>query len=718
MKHWLVALVAAVLVGAASHTGAAAQQGASSRTCVQPLERGDPFAAETDRARLNAILQECGRAATGERGERAAIARFYAGRAASALGLYNDAIRNLLAAVSVGPDFPNFAREQRAAQLELAQAYRLAGDAANREAARGLLTRLANTAPGDPALAYQRALFDLSDLRAAGRDDAFNALKDAFVLDDQQLLNAQAYPLSPEQIRRGRSLLYWLGVSLGEESLARQTRDPGQRVRYAQDAVGYFEPATRAISASNWQLGPAEGDSGVLPANAGAAPSAAQLGRAFFELGAAHLRAAGVADAEGLSTIGEAGGLDCLGGARADSATGHFADARRAFQKIMERNPNNADAHWGLACATLANLPNAQYASQQQAWLAEAISHLRLDTSNRPDTLLTLARAQVMQNDLANARNNYSRALACLPGAAGACGASATANYVQTDPDRIRQLRARIYVEIARTYYVRTNTTQLVNRIDTDLYARTITEINEATSLTDLQRALGDLNQALNIDSNNVAARLLIGHIDIQLNRHDAALDTLARFRQRGSETSLGGPEGLYLLSMRLTNIEQARLEPETPTGRPSGGGEAVDYARRAMIGSQRPEFRRQTCLAQTLFGYTADDQNCAAADQTDPEALLVEGMYWLRRGHKERDLTRMSSWSLSLQKFEAGRRLVSPDQTVLAFHQSDGRLNLSDLLRYGERYVQNCARLADRERANEGVRRYFRQAGMPNPCA
>jgi hypothetical protein len=197
----------------------------------------------------------------------------------------------------------------------------------------------------------------------------------------------------------------------------------------------------------------------------------------------------------------------------------------------------------------------------------------------------------------------------------------------------------------------------------------------------------------------------------------EQALQYFARPRSGGDE---GRAEGLYLLSRRLTLIQQHRLT----TSRAARGDvrQAVTYALQAYNTAQRRQFRRQACLAQLLSGDTRDEAYCAASGQGEDrtESLLYEGMYWLRRGQRERDTVRMRSWSRAIQSFNRGLAESPAGTMVDTVHPSlPSALDLGDLLRYGERYVLRCARLdyGDQETATTEVRAFFRLSGMPDPC-
>jgi len=732
-------LAVAVLAGAMGFSGedTQAQQSVRAEFCTRELARsalesGDP----ADLGLQRAVAETCGNVGVTARGVQAARARFYAGRAYSRIpGQVDEAVRQLEIAVNTGQDFErDFRRELRAARLELAQAYRANGRI---EAARNVLAHN-SLRPGDPAVAYQRALLTLAELGSAGQESAFDALKPIFVQDDAQLRGGANDPtgLSDVEIRRGRSWLYALGMSLGQRTLRLQARDTAQRRTDALRAIDYFRPAAEAINAAcpdpqplacgNGITGTEQIGSIVYPA-----PNASDLPNAFFQLGLAHLKAAGLQETAGLTAIdetggaSEAGGLDCFGAQAAPDAASHFQDARFAFNTILRRAQNlgssAADARWGLGCTILANVANVSDPREQQRQLAQAVEQLG-QAPNRPLTLLTLARAQVLQGQPDSARASYQRALAlsgpdtqCRPGR-------------EPSPNNRAELPSRIYLEMARTRYAEPiSTTRIGGNTGSDMFTRTITDVANARPGS-LREAESELQCAISLNYNNAEARLTLGHIYLRLGA-DGALDpppfakagqALQYFERPASGNTDGRAEGLYLLSRRLTSIRQQNL-----TGRGSyraDGGQAVGFATQAYNSTQRPQFRRQACLAQLLFGDTRDEGYCSASGQGTErtESMLYEGMYWLRRGQRERDTVRMASWSRAIQSFNRGLADGSSGLVVDAVHPSlPSTLGLEDLLHYGERYVLRCARLdyGDRESASNEVRSFFKLSGMPDPC-
>lgn len=719
-----------------SITGSEAQQRVRPEECTRELARS-AFESRSwdDEGAQRAIAEACASVGATGRGVHAARARFYSGRAYNRLpGQEDEAIRQLEIAVNSGQDFQSqFERELRAARLELVGAYRSSG---RLEAARNLLGSTA-LRPSDPAVAYQRAMLILAELREAGRESAFEQLRGVFVQDDAALLGSASDPtgLTPSEIRRGRSWLYWLGMSLGQEALDQEGQNDEQRRLDALRAIGYFGPVANAIAAACPDQEPIDCGNGIGETERIGSlgypnrPNSDQLLSAFFQLGVAHLKAAGVRETPGLTTIagetavGEAGGLDCFSGNFAPDAGSHFQNARYAFETITRRSPQGgqaaANARWGLGCAILANVGRVPDTGEQQRQLAQAVDQLR-QAPDRPLTLLTLARAQVLQGQFESARASYQRALA-MAGPDTQCRSGR-----EPSTSARAELPSRIYLELARTRFAEP-LSYTRRRDSSDLFARTITEVSAARPQA-LREAEAELQCAISLNYNNSEARLTLGHIYLRLGSageldpppFNKAMQALRYFERPIGSGQDGRAEGLYLLSRRETMLQQNRLlRGNAAAG--GNGGNAVGYATQAYNTVQRPEFRRQACIAQMLFGNTREEGYCAASGQGDDraESLLYEGMYWLRRGQHERG-DRMRSWSRSIQAFNRGLSDSSTGGDVPSVHPSlPATLPLQDLLHYGERYVLRCTSLdyGDREAASDDVRRFFRLSGMPDPC-
>lgn len=655
------------------------------RACVQELERGDPFQGilETDRQGQLGVARGCAGVATSDRtgGVRVARARFYAGRAYRIAGDTTEAIRNLENAVSAGPDFNGFARELRAARLELIQAYRMAGRLEEAEARLGGLTR------DDPAVALQRAMITLTRLGHAGKEAAFNDLRAWFTREDALLLNNTLFPLTHAEIRRGRAWLFRLGLELGQGALRNSTGDEAQRIIDAQRAIDFFGPVADTIRAACPDVHapcPASGIDGTERLSAGVdatqAPSERDLELAFYELGAARLRAAGLRDSNLIAVAGDPGALDCMSGGALPQSRAQIDQAKNDFRAIERRYPAfRAHAQWGLGCAILADLPRARDAIERNAWLEEAIGYLAAGADNSAENLVMLARARGMQNNYEDARRYYLAAAAALTN--------------DGSPELRRRkaaLRSQIYLEVARTH------------------------LAAGADASGLEEAIRNLQRAATESEANGEARLALGAIYLQRGDYDSARVHLEAAEQLG-DGDAGKAEARYLLSRRLTVIEQARLAPVSRVGRAVGGDRAVDFATRAFQSNQTNlAYRRQACLARIVFGFTADQHYCAADRVRDGEgygeALLYEGMFFLKRGAVLSGGARLDNWAVARRVFQTGLQNVRPGMRL------DG-IEVRDLLHYGERYVLLCAGLGhgDTETANDTVRQFFRRSGMPN---
>ncbi len=700
------------------------------------------------------VAETCRRVSATARGVEAARARFYSGRAFSRAGRPDDAIRQLEAAVNTGQDFESvFRAELRAGQLELAQAYLTKGRV---EAAR-LLLASPSLSPNDPGVAYQRALLSLAELGPAGEESAFGALKIVFAQDSARLGGGPGALslMTPAEIARGRSWLFRLGLSLGQTALRSQGRDGEQRRSDAQRAIDFLGPAAAALDAACPDPAPIDCATGVgatdpIGALEGRpAPTREQLLDVFFQIGIAHLKAAGLQESPGFSALaGPQGGsgvgaLDCVGSQLAPDAAQHFQYARYAFDAYTRRSSasaaSSADARWGSGCTILANLPNVSEPSERQRQIAQAVEQLKL-APRRPLTMLTLARAQVMQGQVDSARASFKQALD-LSGATTRCP-SGEVDFPAGNRDA---LASRIYVEVARTRYAYGSAPRDVELPagdpGADLYYRTISEVAAARPAS-LRDSEADLRCAIFLNHENVEARLTLGHIYLRLGSDPSSGATVDRppypkanqvlefFVRRQSGSVEGNAEGLFLASRRLTLAQQHVLAADPQRARSTtersflrDGEQAVNFAAQAFSLAQRPPFRRQACQAQILFGQTAEQGFCAAAGQGEEraETLLYEGMYWLRRGQREaRTDERLRSWSRSIQAFNRGVSTKMTGQTVESGQPSlPPAIDLGALLSYGQRYVLACRGINynDGEQTAPEVKEYYRLSGIPLQC-
>lgn len=739
-------VVAALAAVAALWTvEAGAQERLRPEECTRELARS---AFETvdagNTAAQQRIADGCLAVSRTARGIEAARARFYAGRAYGRMGNADEAIRQLEVAVNSGRDYlPAFGRELRAGLLELSQAYRTVGriDDARR------LLRTPTLSPSDPAVALQLGLLTLRELGPAGQESAFESLKNVFTGDDALLRGTIANPtyVSAEEIRRGRSWLVRLGVSLGQEALRQQGRNAQERRDDAQRALDFLVPAAAAVNAACPSSAPidcggigATEQIGALEAQG--PPAGEQLLDVFFKIGVAHLKAAGLQESAGLSSLGGGmggvGALDCVATSQlAPDAVRHFQDAEAAFNAYVVRSSASAApsayARWGLGCTILAKTANVADPFERQRQLALALDQLRAAPS-QPLTMLTMARAQVLQGQFEPARASFRRALE-MSGATTRC----PPGQIDGRPGQRDALASRLYLEMARTRYAYDGATTAAS--SSAMFDRTIAQVAAARPAS-LRESEADLRCAIYLDGDNVEARLALGHTYLRLGfERDSgpALDP-APFRKAGEvlryfETRQGGgtegnAEGLYLLSQRLVRTQQMALVEKRSRGTNdrsfrSEGEQAVRFASQAFSLSQQPLYRRQTCQAQILFGQTAEQGACAASGEADEraESLLYEGMYWLRRGQRDaRTKDRKTSWSQSIRSFSRGMEARREGQTVaVAIPGLPESLDLSALLSYGHRYVLGCneLNLGDTDSAPDAIKDFYWLSGMPLQC-
>jgi tetratricopeptide (TPR) repeat protein len=731
MKIRFAALAVATAALGSANTDVGAQERARnynfSRDCIAELRRGDPFA-NAPESRLAEIAARCRDISLGNNvgGMRAGRAHFYAGRAYRMLGGQENldaAIGHLEGAVSVGQYFPvaEFGAEQRAATIELVRAYRQRGRT------RDARERLDRTGPGalspdDSAVAYQRAMLILAELgpqSQGGKEGAFGALRHVFTRSTTSLnpplteserrngASGDIKRLTDAEIRDGRALLFAISSDLGQRALTaqRDARDRSQSVIHGTRAIEYFSAAAAAVRESGWNLGAPEG---------GAPPTLEDMSDVFFKLGNSRLRAAGVAPRR------NGPDLDCFVGARerpGDSAS-QVRDATEAFNTILANQSisgaRRADAYWGLGCARLASLDaNRNFDGDLQAAIADlqrAVSQTdqggQPTAVARPEYLLTLASAQFIQGTSDAARNNYTAALGALQG------------------PQYAALRSEIYVDIARTHLFRA----CGRGGGEDASQRRCIGFDNPSPIdlshvqTPSAEAQSALTEALRADAANGDARVMLAQIHMNRRNWDLArreLDVLLIGNSALEEDDSRKPFARYISSRRETLIRQACLA----SGREGcGNGEvAARDAMRASLSDQgNPDYRLQACISIILFGRAQDERYCIANSGEDAQALLLEGMYWLRRAHDSGQGAAQDRWGLSLSAFERGGRLAGAGNVATIYPEglSNANIRLGDLLRYGERYVHVCAigPSGDTESATQDVRDYFRLSGM-RPC-
>ena len=698
---FLAAVLAAAACAISNDSGAKDNNAFNPRNCTRPISPNDPFQGVlVGDPLLATIANQCGnQAGSTLRGVDAVRARFYAGRANRMANNLDLAIRQLEGAAAVGSEYTQFGQpERRVVTLEMIHAYWQADRLEDAQARLDdALNRSRVLSSSDPAVAYQQAMLLLARSGLPARKEAFNTLQNWFPGDQASLTQAG---LSAEDIQSARSWLFRLGSDLGRATLT-DARDTAQRLADARDGVTYFGAAARTVEvacprprvAADPCLGikqpetPRAGIDSTTPAQ----PLSTDIENAFFGLGISHLRAAGVADADS-THLSEPGGLDCLGGNLQSDAVPHINEAGRAFQTIQFYYADSpAPANWGLGCTMLAGLGNSNMSAQL---LQRAIDLLKDPPPTTVNMLLTLAHAQVMQNNRGEARTNLSRALG-MPGVDN-------------------ELRGRIQVDIARTYYYQSLSGQ---RADPDLYARTITDV-DAARLNDLQQpeVTSWLQQAARAD--NVEAQLVLAQISLREGRYDAActrLRTIVASDPRADSRVGAAP---YLLSQCLTLKEQSELAAGRHAPRVVRPSEAVRAAIAAyqLQNAHAVDYRQQVCVAQITFGDVRNEGFCASGANPDPESLLNEGMYWLRRAIGERRGPREPSFTRAMAAFVQGST-VSGNRThdfLDLRNQQSQLISLDSLHRYGQNFVQWCVGLHFTQN-DEASKQMFLQAGMPD---
>jgi tetratricopeptide (TPR) repeat protein len=752
-KVVLTALGAAALTVMASGT-AMAQSRPPSGACTRELARSQLENWNPDPYAQLSLAETCRSVSLSTRGIESARARFYAGRAYNRANRPEDAVSQLEIAVNAAKDFEGdrFAREMRAGRLELAEAYRMTNRV---DSARNLLNNTA-LSPSDPGLAYQKAMLTLAELGSGGELNAFQTLAPFFQQDDKILLGTPQNPtyMTAEEVRRGRSWLYRLGLSLGKAAL----KPGGDSVQQRNDAItalGFLVPAAGAVNAACPDPQPVDcataiaGTASINSLAAQLAPSREELLNVFFQIGIAHLKAGGLQASPGLASLGDAnmgglGALDCMSGQLAVDAPRHFQDAATAFNTYVTRSSASAasadSARWGLGCTILANMAFVP-SFERPRYIALAIDQLS-KTPKQPLTLLTLARAQVLQGRPDLARDSFKQALDLSP-TTNRCPAN-TSRFPESNKD---VLASQLYVEMARTRFAQAVTADpaygMSEGAGNDLHYRVITEIANARPAV-LRESEPDLRCAVFLNHENTEARLMLGHIYLRLGTQEdggPALDrapfpkaetALEYFERRRATTVPGAAEGYYLLSMRKTLARygvllasrESKNEPETISRKfRNEGALAVRLATQAYSLSQRPEYRRQVCDAQIMFGETADENFCMAVgeDRARAEALLYEGMYWLRRGQRDRNMNeRKVSWSQSIRAFNRGTAEKQGEQIITStVGAKQVSLDLGALLAYGHRYVLKCNQLnaEDFDTAPPEVKEFYRLSGIPLTC-
>lgn len=366
----------------------------------------------------------------------------------------------------------------------------------------------------------------------------------------------------------------------------------------------------------------------------------------FLRLGVARLWAAG------LQSSGEPGGLDCARTDRSRSGA-YLVSAGEAFDRAvrLERaigvQNHTANAYWGLGCATMATAQRQDGYRREE--LERAIEFFRAGAVGGVRNQLALARAESALGNWGSARADYQAAIS------GVVGGPA---------------RSRIRVEIAHTF--------LQNH---DV---------EASDVSSRQAAKQSLMEAARENPDNVEARLLLGRIQYLDGAYgDARTDLLAVVNSTDS-TDLQKAQANYTLSQLEIAQRSSGFERR-----------ALSYADAAYESDRSSSrYRHQACVTRIIFGQTFRNGRfyCAASETGGdyPEALLYEGLYWMREAYYKSGGDRDRDWAQALRSFETGFNLLSPAEQASP---------LGRQLAYGKRFALYCAGLGGASSVRPGDR-------------
>jgi tetratricopeptide (TPR) repeat protein len=598
--------------------GAAAEAAPLSvRDCGRPTlpRTATPLENQTP-GELQLSADNCVAAATTARGAAVPMARFYAGKAYRILGNHEEAIRNLGIAANLFPDFGrNYEYWVDESYIELSRSYQLRGDFA------AAFAQLNAVGSDGPSVKFERAMILMRSPQ--GYEAAFEDLS-IFANGDDYFRDRDA-PL----VAQGRRALIELALQLGNEAIGAAGAPSNEN---AQRAIRFYSRASDAARAANWRV------PGV------------DVGRIFVQLGAAHLWSAG------LGAASDGGGIVCTPNAALSSSA--LYNARNAFQEALTRDPNSADANWGMGCAIQAS---ARRPEDVQA----ALPYLRRGADGGVRNRLALARAEAAAGGWADARANFLATVGALPTAGE---------------------RSRVYVEIAQTYL------------------RNEPVVNARGRPDDLRAASAALDQAESQDNRNLEAYLLRGQVRYYLGDGDGA-DRDLRKALEGDAPNQAAAN--YVLSSIQT--DQWRLN------RRGNGLEAMRRADRAYDGDRdNHEYRLQACLARIMFRLTGEQGLAVCeADERRPNyamALVYQGLYHLREAYRMTGTSQQDELSRALRTFQRGANWLERNNE----NPMEGSVSVRELLAYGERVALYCGGLggSDPFPPSPGPRQFFVDLG------
>ncbi len=571
----------------------------------------------------------------------------------------------------------NMDRDFAPAVLELARVYRLQGR--YDRAWEKLVDLERNPDVSRLAVRYERAMFYLWRDGAAGYREALVDLDDfAGVHREEGLL-----------VGRGRRQLIAIAKLLGAEAMA--VTPPSS------------ESVTRAIDVLQLAKDAVEADPSIL--------GVVETSQVIVSFATAQLLRAG------LSGDGHAAEFGCAEDmaqvSMLSQAQGNFEAARRLLQR-QQPPLDSADANWGAGCATRAI--NERSVGRISA-LDQAIEYFNRAV-DLPASLSNRVRNRLDQARALGAAQRWGEALAAFN--------IALQLESQTNREGRAARRAAIHVEIARLQLRNAN-------IEDATTNRTPGAAVNAglPSDADTNAALTSLSAALTEDADHANANLLRGQIRLFRREFGSSLATavsgayadLTRVLTLSTAPSerRRQTEANYYLSLRESWIQQDYLaalvdRPNSPPQGPRGNGErAVLHADNASDANpQNAAYRKQACLVRILFGNISDGRvYCTpdAANGANPEALLYEGMYFLRAAYSRRGASQQSDWGRALARFQTGL-------DTLANSGPEAEL-MRARLAYGRRTAQFClgAQSADPAALNDEAaaphRRFFRISGI-----
>ncbi len=664
-----LAIGAGLFVYAASSTDAFAQSAISGRNCFRDYAPRDLAYLEGNAGAARATAEACtAQAQTPRRGLPNAY--YIAGKAERALAgqseppnadNLNRAVQYLRLVVTL-QQTGNAVRADvlQDAQLELARAYRLLR---RFDEARAQLDAIGGTA-NLHVVSYERAMITLGEAAGAEGDKLYNARLSAF----RQLRSLTAADPRDENIdqfavQRGLRKLLELSIELGDTVLAQTPTRPS-----TQEAIRMFEDATeavRALRARGVDVGAREdviqSKLGLLylrlaglEGTGGTADSACARGASSYQLDlaeSAFRRAIVAGGAQGASVDAD-WGLGCVAMARAYALVEREEDAPAPVRTAFQ----GAASSFERAVATLTRVSNAPRSGPRSRYflsLARAYAELEpLDASN---------------NYLAKALSNFQLALGELPSTAS-------------------DERAAVQLEIAKAQ---------------------LKSSNVALALRSLDEAVGAQNGRRDTKDDmhpNAEAYLMRGELLFDQTRPPDIANARANLEAAARSDGTFQARAYYSLS---------RLEDSV--GRGAAAVANADAAFR--INRDNETYRLQACVTRLKFGLTQNDGRffCTANNnaQNYAEALVYEGLYWLREAYRKRDATaRSGDWAQALRVFEQGIQITG----TAGERTSVGRLHA-----YGRRFVLQCADLGAAnslppgDAASNTERQYFFGYGLQN---